>query len=178
MTDPRGHILRPAARVLNMWQVEFKNLKFWTLFVGPLALWEYIRRRPHFVCCRLFWLRQLPSPPPSPTSCYWGWDLAEWLERLTANAEVATVLGSIPASSDKVESEGRHMECWREREIKWYASKKAWASSNDRLRIFIMQRHVSIPNVQISNVRILLYPRWLWSVKETIKCLTIFSSVN
>ena len=27
-------------------------------------------------------------------------------ERLTANAEVATVLGSIPASSDTVESEG------------------------------------------------------------------------
>ncbi len=23
-----------------------------------------------------------------------GWDVAEWLERLTANAEVATVLGS------------------------------------------------------------------------------------
>ncbi len=31
-------------------------------------------------------------------------DLAEWLERLTANAEVATVL--ISASSDKVKSEG------------------------------------------------------------------------
>ena len=30
----------------------------------------------------------------------------EWLERLAANAEVATVLGSIPASSDTVESEG------------------------------------------------------------------------
>ncbi len=29
-----------------------------------------------------------------------GRDLAEWLERLTANAEVATVLGLIPASSD------------------------------------------------------------------------------
>jgi len=31
-----------------------------------------------------------------------GWDLDEWLERLslTANAKVATVLGSIPASSD------------------------------------------------------------------------------
>jgi hypothetical protein len=28
-----------------------------------------------------------------------GWDLAEWLEPLTVNAEVATVLGSIPASS-------------------------------------------------------------------------------
>jgi predicted site-specific integrase-resolvase len=28
------------------------------------------------------------------------WDLAEWLERLTANAEVATVLGSIQASTD------------------------------------------------------------------------------
>ncbi len=35
-----------------------------------------------------------------------GWDLAEWLERLTANAKVATVLGSIPESSDTVESEG------------------------------------------------------------------------
>ncbi len=38
------------------------------------------------------------------------WDeiyLAEWLERLTANAVVATVLGSIPASSDTVGSEGR-----------------------------------------------------------------------
>ncbi len=37
-------------------------------------------------------------------------DLAEWLERLTANAEVATVLGSIPASFDTVESEGRQMK--------------------------------------------------------------------
>ncbi len=31
-------------------------------------------------------------------------------QRLTANAEVATVLGSIPASSDTVESEGRQMK--------------------------------------------------------------------
>jgi hypothetical protein len=42
-----------------------------------------------------------------------GWDLAAWLERLTANAVVATVLGSIPASSDTVVSEGRPMkQCW------------------------------------------------------------------
>ncbi len=42
-----------------------------------------------------------------------GWDVAEWLERLTANAKVATVLGSIPASSVTVESEGRQMkQCW------------------------------------------------------------------
>jgi hypothetical protein len=34
-------------------------------------------------------------------------DLAEWLKRLSANAKVATVLGSIPASSDTVDSEGR-----------------------------------------------------------------------
>ncbi len=32
-----------------------------------------------------------------------------WLERLTANAPVATVLGSILASVDTVESEGRQM---------------------------------------------------------------------
>ncbi len=46
---------------------------------------------------------------------YYGWDLAEWLERLTANAVhiVATVLGSIPTSSDTVESGGRRMkQCW------------------------------------------------------------------
>ncbi len=47
------------------------------------------------------------------SSRVWGWDLAdvewdlaEWLERLIANVVVATVLGSIPASSDTVKSEG------------------------------------------------------------------------
>jgi hypothetical protein len=39
-----------------------------------------------------------------------GLDLAEWLERLTVNAVVATVMGSIPASSDTEESEGRQMK--------------------------------------------------------------------
>ncbi len=34
-------------------------------------------------------------------------DLADWLQRLTANVKIATVLGSIPASSDTVDSEGR-----------------------------------------------------------------------
>jgi hypothetical protein len=42
-----------------------------------------------------------------------GLFLAEWLERLTVNAKVATVLGPISASSDTVESEGRQMkQCW------------------------------------------------------------------
>ncbi len=36
-------------------------------------------------------------------------NLAEWLERLTVMAKVATILGSIPASSDTVDSAGRHM---------------------------------------------------------------------
>ncbi len=45
--------------------------------------------------------------------CITLWDLVEWLERLTANAQVATVLGSIPASSDTLESKGRQMkQCW------------------------------------------------------------------
>jgi hypothetical protein len=35
---------------------------------------------------------------------------AEWLERLSINAEVAKVLCSIPASSDTVESEGRQIK--------------------------------------------------------------------
>ncbi len=45
-----------------------------------------------------------------------GWDLAELLERLAVNAKGATVLGSIPESSDTVESEGRKMkQCWIKR---------------------------------------------------------------
>jgi hypothetical protein len=36
-------------------------------------------------------------------------NLDEWLERMAVNAKVATALGSIPASSDIVESEGRQM---------------------------------------------------------------------
>ncbi len=54
-------------------------------------------------------LRQCGSGPRiRDQNC--GRDLAEWLERLDANAEVATVLGSIPATSDTVESEGRQMK--------------------------------------------------------------------
>jgi hypothetical protein len=36
--------------------------------------------------------------------------MAEWLMRLTFNAKVATVLGSIPASSDTVDSMGAQDE--------------------------------------------------------------------
>jgi hypothetical protein len=43
-------------------------------------------------------------------SIFSGGDLAEWLERLTANAEVAIVLGFIPASSLTVKSEGQQMK--------------------------------------------------------------------
>ncbi len=49
-----------------------------------------------------------------------AWGIAEWLERLTANVEVATVLGSIPASSDTVESEGRQMKQFEESTEKKY----------------------------------------------------------
>jgi hypothetical protein len=45
-----------------------------------------------------------PSLPVDAT------DVAEWLERLTANAKIATVLGSIPASSVTAESEGKQMK--------------------------------------------------------------------
>jgi hypothetical protein len=37
-------------------------------------------------------------------------DLAEWLERLAVNAKVATVLGSIPASTDTVEPQRRQLK--------------------------------------------------------------------
>ncbi len=55
-----------------------------------------------------------------------------WLERLTANAEVATVLGSIPTSSDKVESEGRQMkQCWIQY-IAW-----VYLKGQERLEIYV-----------------------------------------
>jgi hypothetical protein len=38
-----------------------------------------------------------------------GDDLAKWFERLIDSAKVAKVLGSIPASTDTVEYEGRQM---------------------------------------------------------------------
>jgi hypothetical protein len=41
---------------------------------------------------------------------FFGVKKAEWLEHLTVNAKVATVLGSIPASSDTVESEGQQIK--------------------------------------------------------------------
>ncbi len=48
------------------------------------------------------------------------WYQAEWLERLTANAEVATVLGSIPAFYDSVESEGRQiLQCYGAAWLRW-----------------------------------------------------------
>ncbi len=38
-----------------------------------------------------------------------------FVQSMTANAKVAKVLGSIPASSDTVESEGRQMkQCWKQ----------------------------------------------------------------
>ncbi len=48
---------------------------------------------------------------------YSGRDPVDRLVRLTVNDKVATALGSIPASSDTVESEGRQMkQCWKKQE--------------------------------------------------------------
>jgi hypothetical protein len=44
--------------------------------------------------------------------------VAEWLERLAANAKFATVLGSIPASSDTVESAGRQLKQMKKKDRK------------------------------------------------------------
>jgi len=49
-----------------------------------------------------------PSVDEIWTSC--GWDLAQCLDLLYVTAKVAAFLGSIPTSSDRVESEGRQMK--------------------------------------------------------------------
>jgi hypothetical protein len=69
-----------------------------------------------------------------------GWELIEWLERLTDN--VATVLGSIPASSGSVESEGRQMK---------QCCKKYWkiSQSNIEDRLHYCNVHLVVENILI-----------------------------
>ncbi len=66
------------------------------------------------VCCQSFVSALRPmliqNPVETVDNNFSGWDLVKWLERLTAYAVVATVLGSIPASSGTVESEGRQIK--------------------------------------------------------------------
>ncbi len=51
-------------------------------------------------------------------------DLAEWLKRLTTNSVVATIMGSIQASSGTVESEGQQMKQCRMSYIKKFKKEK------------------------------------------------------
>ncbi len=77
---------------------EVQTLRMNLIFLGKyiLLITLYIKN----VVCTLY------------THC--GWDIGvPWLERLAVNTKVATVLGSIPASSKTVESEGLQMKlCW------------------------------------------------------------------
>jgi hypothetical protein len=61
------------------------------------------------------------------------------IERLTTNAELATVLDSIPASSDTVESEGRQMkynkENYKNRKIEIRQSEKKLMLNKDTYRM-------------------------------------------
>jgi hypothetical protein len=64
--------------------------------------------------CILMFLHSF-NPGKIMLGTFWPpvWDQTEWIERLTANVKVATVLDSIPESSDTVESEERQMnQCW------------------------------------------------------------------
>ncbi len=75
-----------------------------------------------------------------------GWDLAEWLKRLTANAKVAFVLGSIPASSDTVESEGWQMnQCWIKYGTQQNPRKSLWTII---LTIFLNFRSATLLSVR------------------------------
>ncbi len=75
-----------------------------------------------------------------------GLDLAKWLERLTANAPVATVQGSIPASVDTVDSEGRQMkQCWIQYEKKIKKSlQKIFEKKEKELRVLSPNFHIHV----------------------------------
>ncbi len=81
-----------------------------------------------------------------------GWDL---VKRLTANAEIAIILGSIPASSDTVKSERRQMkQCW----IKYWKNKK--------------HPHIESSRYLASNpVKCLWYFLWSWNFLFPCICI-------
>ncbi len=54
-----------------------------------------------------------------------GWDLAEWFGHLIAHAKVATVLGSMPASSDTLESDRQKI---KQRWIEYFKNLKKFPS--------------------------------------------------
>ncbi len=77
------------------------------------------------------WMRS--SPECEWDLSQWGWDLAHCLERLTTSAKVATVLGSIPASSYTVKSEGRQMKpCWNKVHKKYMYKLFIYVTSSDQ----------------------------------------------
>ncbi len=117
---PRGPWFEPHRssffwKISTWWEIFLCGNRKWP---GKIPLWWEISlsgRKKVFRCMDHLVLRH-PSYmrgftcPFSFSVAEHGWDLAQWLERLTVNAVVATVLGSILASSDTVESEGRQMK--------------------------------------------------------------------
>jgi hypothetical protein len=67
---------------------------------------SFIEYLPHCQTKKLLATVQTQALSPARRQLLGDVSLAERLERLAVNAKVAIVLGSIPASSDKVESEG------------------------------------------------------------------------
>ncbi len=94
-------IAQPGARDGTIWVLE-AHLESWRLSLNLLGS---------------AWAAEADSwdmeTQPGWELVKYGWDLTKWLEHLAVNAKVAPVLGSIPVSSDTVESEGRQMkQCW------------------------------------------------------------------
>jgi hypothetical protein len=67
--------------------------------------------------------------------------MAEWSERKIANVEVATVLGSFPASSDTAES--------KERQMKLAVLNKVLKKRNPPLLIFFIQKEFKMMTQEV-----------------------------
>jgi hypothetical protein len=93
-----------------------------------------------------------------------GWDLAEWLECLTANAIVTTVLGLIPASSGTVDSEVRQTkQFW----IKYWEKKNLKIPLKQKETWIFMRMKSAHTSCGSSWIRIDLWSRiWIHTVLE------------
>ncbi len=75
------------------------------------STWGWSSGHPPGIQVKIMWMGSIRVVDEIQLSS--GWDLVKWLERLAVYDKVGTVPGSIPGTSDTVESEGRQMkQCW------------------------------------------------------------------
>ncbi len=97
-----SHLLEPSSLLLSLRNISSILLNFLSGWGAEDRDWNFLWGKFHIPE-----MEEQCSPQCKITVLLY---IAEWQDRLTANAEVATVQGSIPTSTDTVDSEGLQMK--------------------------------------------------------------------